>query len=480
MWEKRYKWNTILIILLVTLLLIGVEYLLLLRSNETLAKKSAGLFMDHIERHLDHASQTEADILSNLKEEYCFRAKAVSYVLDDNPESRENSEELQKVARLMGVDEIHIVDATGTIISGTNPKYYGYNFDSGEQISYFKPMLTDKSLVLCQDMVPNTVEGHTMMYAATWNFDETYIVQVGIEPVRLLDYMRSNDISAVINNLPTYEGTCILVADAEDLEILATTDKLMHEKTLEELGIGPNRYRADKGEMFQTTLGKTPYYCLVERYGSYVILIGQKYSQVNTNLEISLLILGIYLVIAVLIIYHIIRRMFYIQENAMMDAMTGVYNRRRYESVLTEYNLIKPMEDNLVYVQMDLNGLKCVNDNIGHDAGDALILGASECMERVWGSHGELYRTGGDEFVAIVVMTKEELSHAMDELTLLTKEWKSPVFDLNLCIACGYARHDENPSATIYELAKMADQKMYEDKKEFYRMRKSCKEYVDR
>lgn len=49
------------------------------------------------------------------------------------------------------------------------PKYYGYNFDSGEQIEYFKPMLTDKTLTMCQDVTPNTSEGKEMMYAITWN-----------------------------------------------------------------------------------------------------------------------------------------------------------------------------------------------------------------------------------------------------------------------------------------------------------------------
>ena len=56
----------------------------------------------------------------------------------------------------MAVDEIHLFDDQGTIYSGSAPKYFGYNFDSGTQMEYFKPMLKDKSLTMCQDVTPNT------------------------------------------------------------------------------------------------------------------------------------------------------------------------------------------------------------------------------------------------------------------------------------------------------------------------------------
>ena len=68
-------------------------------------------------------------------------------------------EELQKIADLILVDEIHLFDKNGYIYSGTLPKYYGFSFDSGEQMEYFKPMLTDKKLTMCQDVTPNTAEG---------------------------------------------------------------------------------------------------------------------------------------------------------------------------------------------------------------------------------------------------------------------------------------------------------------------------------
>ena len=70
---------------------------------------------------------------------------------------------LSRIAELMRIDEIHVFDESGTIFSGTVPRYYGYSFDSGEQMAYFKPMLDDKTLSMCQDVTPNTAESKSMM-----------------------------------------------------------------------------------------------------------------------------------------------------------------------------------------------------------------------------------------------------------------------------------------------------------------------------
>ena len=75
------------------------------------------------------------------------------------PSVSEDMEELKRIAALMEVDEIHIFDKTGRIVAGTHPEYYDYTFDSGEQMSFFKPMLEDRSLKLVQDVTPNTAEG---------------------------------------------------------------------------------------------------------------------------------------------------------------------------------------------------------------------------------------------------------------------------------------------------------------------------------
>ncbi len=106
-------------------------------------------------------------------------------------------EELKKIASMIEVDEIHIFDTTGCIISGTHPSYYGYTFDSGDQMSFFKPMLEDQSLRLVQDITPNTAEMKMMQYSALWSHDGKFIVQVGMEPVNVLKVTEKNELSYI-------------------------------------------------------------------------------------------------------------------------------------------------------------------------------------------------------------------------------------------------------------------------------------------
>ena len=126
--------------------------------NDRSTYQMAKVLLDRVVTVLNKNDESENELIGSLKDDYIVRAKAVSYIIDAKPEVERDVEELQKIADLMAVDEIHLFDENGYIYSGSVPKYFGYNFDSGEQMAYFKPMLTDKSLTMCQDVTPNTSE----------------------------------------------------------------------------------------------------------------------------------------------------------------------------------------------------------------------------------------------------------------------------------------------------------------------------------
>ena len=77
-------------------------------------------------------------LTDELKENYISKAKATAYILEKNPELENDLGELDRIAGLMSIDEIHIFDDSGTIVAGSVPKYFGYSFDSGEQMAPFR------------------------------------------------------------------------------------------------------------------------------------------------------------------------------------------------------------------------------------------------------------------------------------------------------------------------------------------------------
>ena len=127
--------------------------------NDSNTYRMSKVLLDRVITVLNKNDDSENGLIESLKDDYIVRAKAVSYIIDAKPQVEYDVEELQKIADLILVDEIHLFDKNGYIYSGTLPKYYGFSFDSGEQMKYFKPMLTDKKLTMCQDVTPNTAEG---------------------------------------------------------------------------------------------------------------------------------------------------------------------------------------------------------------------------------------------------------------------------------------------------------------------------------
>lgn len=154
------------------------------------------------------------------------------------------------------------------------------------------------------------------------------------------------------------------------------------------------------------------------------------------------------------------------EKNAKIDIQTELFNRRAYEDDIAEYPDV-PTEADYVYISMDLNSLKDINDKYGHDAGDEYIKAAAACMKQCFGSYGRLYRVGGDEFVAQIFANESQLEKIKKDFEETTALWSGKLIQ-EVYVSCGYAPKREMPQATVLQLAKMADERMYRAKEEFY------------
>ena len=149
-----------------------------------------------------------------------------------------------------------------------------------------------------------------------------------------------------------------------------------------------------------------------------------------------------------------------------VDTLTGFYNRRAYEEAILRKEEEKSMED-FIYASVDINGLKGVNDTYGHQAGDRLIVGAADCLKECFGDFGSLYRIGGDEF-AVMFEAGEKSLEAIKESLTKTSSFKIGNLVYLISFSIGYASKREFPDKSIFELAKIADKRMYDDKRLFY------------
>lgn len=148
------------------------------------------------------------------------------------------------------------------------------------------------------------------------------------------------------------------------------------------------------------------------------------------------------------------------------DELTSLKNRHCFEEDLIEYKK-NGMPDNLVIFSVDVNGLKLTNDSMGHIAGDELLYGTASCLRTVFGSYGNVYRVGGDEFIAIITIDPKRIDYLLDDLKNTTSQWSGRLIN-ELSVSCGYAMRSEYKDWTIEQLQEHADKMMYDKKSSYY------------
>lgn len=474
--KKRGKIIGLLIAIIVIALFLEAGILYYVNNKNT--EKTTKVLLNQVVDIIKKNQKNEDEMMSSLKEDYIVRAKAVSYMIDAKPEAERNKKELQKIADLMSIDEIHLFDKTGKIYSGTIAKYYGYSFDSGKQLAYFKPMLKNKKMTMCQDVTPNTSEKKEMMYAITWNESGDRMIQVGIKSVRLLEEVKQNEVDSVISNMPVYKGISIYVADKDSGKIYGATDRKQIGKTLDQIGI--KKQNIDEKKTFIDIIrveGKKSK-CIMKNTGKYVAGVTFAIESDNTSNLIALMIVAVYLVIASAFILVMVSRLSKVKkekkeqsemlssisEISNTDELTGCFNRRAYEEDVANLS----SKDQFIYVSMDVNGLKIVNDSKGHVAGDELLLGASSCMKQAYDPYGKVYRIGGDEFIAILPVNREQFAWIKMEFDRIVNVWKGEHVKA-MSISSGFISSSERQWTSIKELANIADIRMYEEKAMYYK-----------
>lgn len=197
----------------------------------------------------------------------------------------------------------------------------------------------------------------------------------------------------------------------------------------------------------------------------------QKYVlQDNEWLTISVIPLGALLFIVCLLISYI----FYIYgslvdkaekewltERAYRDELCGLYNRTKCNEVFDELNR---QNQDYAFINLDMNGLKGVNDSLGHMAGDQLLKEFAQILQAAFRDIGQVFRMSGDEFLVII---REEQFPQIDQcLNRMVKMEKRRSADLPFIIDSSYgvAKHSECMDGMTERVYTLADQRMYEMK----------------
>jgi len=157
-----------------------------------------------------------------------------------------------------------------------------------------------------------------------------------------------------------------------------------------------------------------------------------------------------------------------LQSLSLVDELTGLYNRRGFLAV-SEQSLAEIRLNGKVptIVYADLDGLKEINDSLGHHEGDRALAKAGEILKESFRNTDIVARIGGDEFVVLAALAPDEspetLSLRLQENFDASNALKSRPYNLGLSVGIAHFSDEQNHS--LEELMTQADHAMYEDKR---------------
>ena len=156
-----------------------------------------------------------------------------------------------------------------------------------------------------------------------------------------------------------------------------------------------------------------------------------------------------------------------LRNNSLKDDLTGLFNRRGLLKQAAPYfDFARRQQEKLLLLFIDLDGMKRINDEFGHNEGDNALISTATILNRSFRSSDIIARLGGDEFTVLVTDLTASQDDAIARLNENLKAYNTTVAaGHELAFSIGVATLEPERMACFEDLLVQADQAMYEQKR---------------
>jgi len=156
-----------------------------------------------------------------------------------------------------------------------------------------------------------------------------------------------------------------------------------------------------------------------------------------------------------------------LRNSSLKDDLTGLFNRRGLLKQAAPYfDFARRQKENLLLLFIDLDGMKRINDEFGHNEGDNALINTAEILNRSFRSSDIIARLGGDEFTVLVTDLSASKEEAIARLNENLKAYNaSETRGHKLAFSIGIATLEPERMTCFEELLEQADQAMYKQKR---------------
>lgn len=187
------------------------------------------------------------------------------------------------------------------------------------------------------------------------------------------------------------------------------------------------------------------------------------------SIILQILFYGVSIVLNSIVLSLLIAFLYIQNKNMSTDHLTGLYNRKRFESYLKEKINSSSRNRTFSAIMLDINNFKNINDTFGHEMGDRALEISGKLLKSSIRTNDFIARYGGDEFFLILDISKErELKSTINRINNKINEFNSRgVYPFELYFSMGYAIYDYESKMGVNKFLKHIDKLMYEDKEEY-------------
>ncbi len=253
--------------------------------------------LDRITEDIEENNTELEAFISQITADNESRAKALAFMILQNPSILKDNETLEEVRVALGVDDINITDQSGSVIAGTSA-YTGDIFSSELYIVDFLPAIKNKSF---SKTITEDVYGTKRFYTGVARLDKSGIVQITSTPLTLKRIITYSDISTVTQENQLMKKGCLAVIDMASYKYISHTDSKYVSTGVQ---IPKFNFEAEKGNFASTLNGKKA----TVRYRHYgddkvvlaIVPNNEIYSVRNVTVKTLCVVLTLILVVTVL------------------------------------------------------------------------------------------------------------------------------------------------------------------------------------
>lgn len=262
-------------------------------------KETALMRISDAKASLAESAAEIAQVTADMSEEYLAKTRAFAEMIELNPSILESNDKLIQIRDELKVDELHVTDEKGLIKWTTIPGYIDFDFNSSEQTKPFLPALQDKNFELAQEPQLNGAEGILFQYISVGRRDKSGIVQIGMEPKKLSDALKTNQIDAVFKSITVGKNGTMFAVNKSDKTLAAFYDDTFIGKAASEVGLSDGLLAMNENSITRASVnGKSVLVCVAQTDDYYIGTLVPSEESITT----AILSTGIITLIAVVVI----------------------------------------------------------------------------------------------------------------------------------------------------------------------------------